>query len=129
MQDQRHQDGLKLLERLYGESAGVFLESLSQIAPSVAGYSVDFVFGDIYSRATLDLKQRQLLTVAVLAALGGCEPQLKVHIGAALNLGLSPNEIVETIIHCIPFVGFPRSLNAIAAARSIFEDRKVRPEW
>jgi 4-carboxymuconolactone decarboxylase len=129
LQNRRRTEGRKLLDALYGESAEVFVESLSQIAPTVADYSIDFVYGDIYNRTVLDVKQRQLLTIAILSALGGCESQLKVHVGAALNVGLSPNEIVETMIHGIPFAGFPRTLNAIAVARSVFEDRQVKPEW
>jgi 4-carboxymuconolactone decarboxylase len=129
MQSQRYEKGLKIFRALYGEAADTFTSSLSDIAPSVADYSIEFVYGDIYERMTLDLKQRQLLTIAALTAMGGCEPQLKVHIGASLNAGLTAAEIVEAIIHCIPFSGFPKALNAIAAARSVFEEKNIIPAW
>ncbi|MBR1396952.1 MAG: carboxymuconolactone decarboxylase family protein [Selenomonadaceae bacterium] len=55
----------------------------------------------------------------------GCEPQLKVHINGALNVGISPARIVENFIQCIPYVGFPRVLNGIFTAKEIFDERKI----
>ena len=66
---------------------------------------------------------RQLVTIGVLTALGGCESQLRVHIGAALNVGLTREEIIEAILHSCVYAGFPRSLNAIFAAREAFAER------
>ena len=57
-----------------------------------------------------------------LAAQGGCEKQLAVHIHAALNVGLSREEIVETFIHCVPYLGFPKVLNAVFTAKEVFAE-------
>ena len=76
------------------------------------GHAEAFAFGDIYGRPGLDARSRQLVTIGVLTALGGCEPQLKVHVGAALNVGLTPDEIVEAMLHAAVYAGFPRALNA-----------------
>jgi 4-carboxymuconolactone decarboxylase len=65
--------------------------------------------------------QRQLVTIAVLTTLGGCEPQLEADVNAALNVGLAPCEIVEATVHCAPYTGFPRTLNAIFVARDVLE--------
>ncbi len=87
-------------------------------------YIVEFAFGDIYSRKGLSLRDRELATVAALTAMGGREPQLKVHIGAALNVGLTESEIEETILRTVPYAGFPTAINAM----NIFKDVTAEPE-
>jgi 4-carboxymuconolactone decarboxylase len=103
------------------------IESLKDIAPDLGRYVVEFAFGEIYQRPALDLRQRQLVTISALTTLGGAEPQLDVHINAALNVGLTAREIVEAILHCIPYTGFPRVLNAIFVAKRVFQERDVDP--
>ena len=65
------------------------------------------------------------MTIGVLTALGGCEPQLRIHIGAALNVGLTREEVIEAILHASVYAGFPRALNAVFAAREVFAERDV----
>jgi 4-carboxymuconolactone decarboxylase len=108
-----------------GEGGERVIESLKDVAPDLGKYVVEFAFGDIYSRKGLDLKQRQLVTIASLATQGGYEPQLNVHINAALNVGLTPNEVIEAITQCVPYTGFPKVLNAIFVAKQIFEERNL----
>ncbi|MED1950398.1 carboxymuconolactone decarboxylase family protein [Brevibacillus centrosporus] len=124
MTTERYQRGWEKLMEIDGEGGEKVIESLQDIAPDLGRYIVEFAFGDIYSRDGLDLKQRQLVTLASLTTQGGCEPQLQVHINAALNVGLSPQEIIEAITHCIPYTGFPRVLNAIFVAKRVFQERK-----
>ena len=81
------------------------------------------MIGEIYRRPGLDLRQRQLLTISALTTLGGAEPQLEVHVNAGLNVGLTGGEIVEVTLHCIPYVGFPRVLDAVFVAKRVFEKR------
>lgn len=95
------------------------INSLSGIAPDLGRYIVEFAFGDIYARDGLSLQERELVSIASLTA-GGCEPQLRVHLNGALNVGVAPEKIVETLIHCVPYVGFPRALNAVSAAKEVF---------
>lgn len=83
-----------------------------------------FCFGDTYTRKVLDLKGRELLTMVAIAALGGCEPQLKAHIAANLTVGNSKKKIIAALSECIPYIGFPRSLNAIACANEVFATLK-----
>ncbi|MCM3292566.1 MULTISPECIES: carboxymuconolactone decarboxylase family protein [Paenibacillus] len=122
---ERYQRGWDRLKEVDGEAGEHVIESLSGIAPELGQYIIEFAFGDIYSREGLDLKQRQLITLASLTTQGGCEPQLHVHIRAALHVGLTPNEIIEAMIHCVPYTGFPRVLNAIFTAKRIFEDQQM----
>jgi len=124
MSKERYERGWDKLKEIDGKAGENVIESLKEIAPDLGKYVIEFAFGDIYSRDTLSLKQRQLVTIASLTTQGGCEPQLEVHINAALNVGLTQNEIVEAIIHCIPYVGFPRVLNGVNVAKKVFADGK-----
>jgi 4-carboxymuconolactone decarboxylase len=125
MDKKRFEKGWENLMKIDGEGGKRVIDSLMDIAPDLGNYVVEFAFGDIYSREGLDLQQRQLITISSLTTQGGCEPQLNVHINAALNVGLSPKQVVEAIIHCIPYTGFPRVLNAIFVAKQIFIERNL----
>jgi len=73
------------------------------------------------TRAALPARDRQLATIGALAALGGCEAQLEVHARIALNAGLTPQQLVATIAHLVPYCGFPRAINALEAVRRVIE--------
>jgi 4-carboxymuconolactone decarboxylase len=118
--DNRFDRGLQRLREVDGVAGDGVLESLADICPDLGKYIVEFGFGDIYSRPGLTLQQRELATVAALTALGTAQPQLKVHIGAALNVGLSRTEIVETIMQMSLYAGFPAALNGMFAAKEVF---------
>ena len=70
-------------------------------------------FGDYYTRGGLDYKQREMITFCFLAALGGCEPQLTSHAGANLRIGNDNAFLIQVISQCLPYIGYPRSLNAL----------------
>jgi 4-carboxymuconolactone decarboxylase len=124
-QSERFERGWDRLREVDAEGGERVIESLQNVAPDLGRYVIEFGFGDIYQRPVLDLKQRQQITISALTTLGGAEPQLKVHVNAGLNVGLTAREIVETIIHCTPYTGFPRVLNAIFVAKAVFEERGV----
>jgi 4-carboxymuconolactone decarboxylase len=119
----RRRHGQAVLSHIDGHQGEVVIDSLADINPALGHHVAAFVFGDIYDRPGLDPRSRQLVTLGVLTALGGCEPQLKVHIGAALNVGLSHEEITEALLHAAVFCGFPRAVNATFAAREVFAER------
>lgn len=77
----------------------------------------------MYSRPGLEPRDRQLVTLGMLTALGGCGPQLDVHIKASLNVGLTPQEIIEALLHSAVYCGFPRALNATFTAKQVFAER------
>lgn len=114
---------LKKIDEIGGEQV---IESLQDIAPDVGKYIIKFAFGDIYSREGLSLKEREIITITSLLTTGNCEPQLEVHINGALNVGIAPKKIIEIFIQCIPYVGFPKVLNAIFIAKKIFSKQEIR---
>ena len=116
----RYHRGLQKLTEIDGQAGEAVVESLAGIAPDFARYLIEFPFGDIYSREGLDLRAREIATVAALTALGNAAPQLKVHIQAGLNVGLTREEIIEIIMQMAVYAGFPAALNGIAAAREVF---------
>lgn len=112
--------GWQRLKEVDDHAGEKVIAALKDIAPDLGRHIVEFGFGQIYTRPGLTLRQRELATVAMLAALGNATPQLKVHIEAALNVGLSREEIVETLIQTAVYAGFPASLNAVFAAQEVF---------
>ncbi|MCT9088695.1 carboxymuconolactone decarboxylase family protein [Streptomyces sp. ASQP_92] len=121
--DERFERGLALLRTVGGQEHPAVLDSLADIAPDLGRMTVAFGYGDVLSRPGLTLRQRQIATVAALAAMGNAAPQLRFHIDGALNVGVSPAEVVEILIHTAVYAGFPAALNGIGAAREVFERR------
>lgn len=119
----RRERGLEVARSIDGEAAQAVIDSLADISPALGHHIAAFGFGDVYARPGLEPRSRQLVTIGVLTALGGCEPQLRIHIGAALNVGLTREEVIEAILHASVYAGFPRALNAVFAAREVFAER------
>ncbi len=120
---ERYERGLKKLEEIDGQQGKKVVESLADIAPDFATYLIEFPFGEIYSRPKLDLRTRELITVAALTALGNAAPQLKVHINACLNVGCARDTITEAIMQMAVYAGFPSALNGLFAAKEVFKER------
>ncbi|WP_084186909.1 carboxymuconolactone decarboxylase family protein [Andreprevotia chitinilytica] len=116
-----YQSGLARLREVDAEAGDKVIASLAGIAPDLGRYIIEFGFGEIYRRPGLSVSQRELATVAMLAALGTATPQLKVHLTAALNVGLTQEELIEVLIQTALYAGFPAALNAIFAAREVFD--------
>ena len=115
--------GLELLKQIDGEAGQNVIDSLQDISPDLAKYTIEYPFGDIYARKGLDLKSREIATVAALTALGNCMPQLKVHLNAALNVGCNEEEIKEVIIQMSGYAGFPAALNGMFAFKEVLVER------
>jgi 4-carboxymuconolactone decarboxylase len=120
--DDRHQRGWKTLRRVNPEAADALFTQLQDIAPDFAGFVVDFAFGDVVARPGLDLRTRELATVAALAALGTAAPQLKAHIRGALNAGARREEVVEVIMQMAVYAGFPAAINGLMLAKEAFAE-------
>lgn len=128
MDHRRMDTGRRELARLNPKAEAELRAALDGISPDMVAMVVAFGYGDIYARPGLAAEDRQVATMAALTALGNAEPQLRFHIDGALNLGLAPQEVVETIYVTTVFAGFPAGLNALACARQVFEQRGVRPD-
>ena len=118
--DERYERGRRKLAEIDGNQGEQIFAALQDIAPDFARYVVEFPFGDIYSRPGLDLRTREIATVAALAAMGSAPAQLKVHIHGALNVGCTRTEITEVIMQMAVYAGFPAALNGLFAAKEIF---------
>ncbi|WP_329341203.1 carboxymuconolactone decarboxylase family protein [Streptomyces sp. NBC_00663] len=125
--EERFAQGLEVLRSVDGEVGQRVIDSLADISPEMGHQIVAWGFGEIYSRPELAPRDRQLVTLGMLTALGGCEPQLEVHINAALNVGLTPQQIVEALLHSAGYCGFPRALNATFVAKKVFDERGLLP--
>ncbi len=126
MNNERYEKGWEKLKEIDGEAGARVIESLKDIAPDLARYTIEFPFGDIYQRPGLDLKSREIATVAALTALGNAIPQLKVHINGALNVGCTRQEIVEIMIQMAVYAGFPAALNGMFATKEVFAERDAK---
>jgi 4-carboxymuconolactone decarboxylase len=121
--ESRLERGRRALADIDGEAGAKVIDALADIAPDFATYLFEFPFGDIYSRPGLDLRAREIATIAALTALGNATPQLKVHIEAGLNVGLTRAEITEVIIQMAVYAGFPAALNGLFACKEVFAHR------
>jgi 4-carboxymuconolactone decarboxylase len=125
--EERYAHGMKVLEQVDGEAGQRIVDSLADTSPELGHQVVAWAFGDMYARPELPARDRQLVTLGVLAALGGCEIELEVHINAALNVGLTPIEISEALLHTAVYAGMPRSINATLVAKKVFGERGSLP--
>ena len=119
----RYERGLAALNEIDGQAGTNVINALKDIAPDFGDYLIEFAFGDVFSRKGLDLKQREIATIAALTAMGTAEPQLKIHISAGLNVGLTRDEIVEVIMQMSVYAGFPAALNGLFAAKQVFDEQ------
>jgi 4-carboxymuconolactone decarboxylase len=121
--ESRLERGTQALSEIDGKAGENVVAALADIAPDFARYLIEFPFGDIYSRPGLDLRAREIATIAALTAMGNATPQLKVHIEAGLNVGLSREEITEILMQMAVYAGFPAALNGLFAAKEVFAGR------
>lgn len=117
----RYERGLAKLAEVDGGAGAEVVAPLGDLGR----YIVEFAFGDIYSRGGLSLREREIATVAMLAAMGGREPQLRVHLGGALNVGVTPRELEETVLQTVPYAGFPTAINAMNALKQVLAEREA----
>lgn len=117
--------GKRLLSQIDQAVGERVADSLKMIAPDFAVYLLEYPFGDIYAREQLSLRDRELATIAALAALGNAQPQLKVHINAALNVGVKPEEVVEVMMQMSVYAGFPAALNGLSITKEVFSERQI----
>jgi 4-carboxymuconolactone decarboxylase len=124
--DDRLARGERLLADIHGEVGAKVLDDVRAISPDMADFIAAFAFGDIYARPGLDLRSRQIATIAALVATGHPGRELEAHINGGLNVGLSRAEIIEIILQMAVYAGFPAALDGLNAARAAFAARDAR---
>ncbi|WP_433616221.1 carboxymuconolactone decarboxylase family protein [Paenibacillus cellulositrophicus] len=128
MESNRYDKGIEVLQRMVSEETlNATVKKMEKFSPDLAKLIVEFPYGSLYSRPGLDLKQRSLLTIGAMIA-SGAAAQLDFHIQGALNAGLTPNEIVEAVMHCVSYAGFPKTLDAMFVVMKVFDEQGITYE-
>ena len=115
MSDDSRTAGLEILEQLFGGEPAA-----NEISAPMMALSTSHLFGEVWARPGLSLRDRELITVSVIAALGR-ERQLRLHLRGALNAGLTRDELVETFMHLAYYAGYPAGFTALAIAKEVFD--------
>ena len=114
-QSNRIEEGRKLQDKYFGSDVmDVIRNSMNENQKHFNTFLEGFCFGDFYTRNGLDDKQRELITFVFIVSLGGCENQLRGHLQGNLNVGNDKDKLISTITIILPYIGFPRSLNALS---------------
>jgi len=121
-EDTRYEEGLKVRAKIFGDAIYNNVQNVPQNQKHIQEYLCSFCFGDFYTRSGLDLKTRELLTFCIVSALGGCESQVKAHVQGNVNVGNDKNTLITAITHCLPYIGFPRTLNALACINKVIPE-------
>jgi 4-carboxymuconolactone decarboxylase len=122
-EESRYDRGLGCMRSIFGSGIESALKGLAATSPDLVRCLVEFPFGDVYPRPALDLKTREMLTVAALTVLGYAQAELKEHIRGAMNVGCTRDEILEIILQMAVYAGFPASLEAVKTAASVFDEK------
>lgn len=123
-EDNRFDKGLAVQVEIFGEVIGKNRENAPSNQKHIQDYLSAFCFGDFYTRGGLDLKTRELLTLCIVSALGGCESQVKAHVQGNLNIGNDKETMITAITHCLPYMGFPRTLNALNCVNEMIPENE-----
>lgn len=125
MEKDRETLGWAKIQELGGDRGIQVHKELLEFFPAFGNWAVKWGYGEVWSRDALDVKQRELVTLAALTVMGDSERALNYHIRAALRVGLTPHEVTEAIQHCVGYIGVPRVMNALYVLKSVFEELGV----
>jgi 4-carboxymuconolactone decarboxylase len=118
--ENRTEKGLTISKQIVGSAV---IESLYASSPDdqlhIQRYLSANCFGDTYTRTGIDVRTRELLTFSILVALGGCDPQVKGHVAANVNVGNDRGRLIDVVTQLLPFIGYPRALNALRAVNEV----------
>jgi len=121
-EDNRFQKGLATQVEIFGDVIAKMRENAPANQKHMQDYLSAFCFGDFYTRGGLDLKTRELLTLCIISALGGAEGQVKAHVQGNKNVGNDKETLITALTHCLPYMGFPRTLNALACVNEMIPE-------
>ncbi len=119
-EETRFEKGLAMQQEIFGaDNINKMRDAAPEELKHIQDYLSAYCFGDFYTRGTLDLKMRELITFCAICCLGGCEPQAKSHAGANISVGNTREMLIDAVTQCLPFIGFPRTLNAISCINEV----------
>jgi 4-carboxymuconolactone decarboxylase len=121
-EDNRFEKGLAVQQKIFGEIIAKMRKNAPANQIHMQDYLSAFCFGDFYTRSGLDLITRELLTLCIISALGGAEGQVKAHVQGNVNVGNDKEILITAITHCLPYIGFPRTLNALACINEMIPE-------
>ena len=124
--------GMAEIRKQLGPMADSYIRNIKALAPEFAWVNVTFPFAELYPRNVIDLKTRELCTVAALTVQGFSLPELKLHVKAAVRCGASRAEVTEVITQMIAYCGFPAATNALMTMKEAFDEldtpRRSKPK-
>ncbi|WP_026576695.1 carboxymuconolactone decarboxylase family protein [Bacillus sp. UNC438CL73TsuS30] len=123
-EDNRCERGLAVQVEIFGEIIAKMREAAPANQKHIQDYLSAFCFGDFYTRGGLNLKTRELLTLCIVSSLGGAKGQVKAHVQGNKNVGNDKETLITAITHCLPYIGFPRTLNALACINEIIPEQE-----
>jgi 4-carboxymuconolactone decarboxylase len=121
----RLEKGLAAQKEIFGEKIDQMYKESPKNQLHIQHYLSENCFGDFYTRRGLDLKTRELLTFSMILSLGGCEPQLKGHIQGNVNMGNGKDTLLSVVTQLLPYIGYPRTLNAIRCINEVIREPQV----
>ena len=122
-EDSRFKDGVAVQKAIFGDAIDKMHASVPANQKDImVNYLSAFCFGDIYTRNELDLKTRERLTFSIISALGGCEAQVKAHVQGNANMGNSKQNLIDALAQMLPYIGFPRTLNALGCVNAVMQE-------
>ena len=116
------EEGYRLLDVLQDEATQRALPGIEEIAPGFTDWIVTALFGGTYLREGLSLRDRQLVNLAALAAVGGVDPQLAGHVRTSLRIGMTREQVIEVFVHLAPYLGVPKALAGLRIAAAAIAD-------
>lgn len=115
--------GVDLMNHMDPNAIADLERDLKDFAPDLVKYAIDFAYGEVIPRPGLDLRSKEIATIAALTTLGHPRPELKTHIKKALHIGITVEELKELMIHLMIYTGFPTAINGMTALKEVVEKR------
>lgn len=120
--ENRFDKGLEVQKSIFGDVIDKNYENSPKNQVHIQKFLSDNCFGDYYTRNGLDVKTRELITFSILISQGGCEPQVKGHIAGNVNVGNDKQTLLNTVTALLPYIGYPRSLNALSCINEVIPE-------
>lgn len=122
-EDDRFTQGVKVQKSIFGAAIDAMHKSTPQNQQHLLRDMLSaFCFGDVYTRKGLDLRTREILTFCIISSLGGCESQVKSHVQGNVNVGNTKGNLIDALTCCLPYIGFPRTLNALGCVNAVIPE-------